>query len=156
MAQNEKRKHRVALKNYTNKNLLAISAWIEEENKMGTIYFSDVIFIELTEEYDAGKKESMLIDATELRKMNHAVRELLRTGETSYEKWTDPTLAGGTGPKKKLSFMKSDDGNYFLNLTVGSKKLRFIFEKYSMIAFAESILLVAEEAEKILYYFQRR
>jgi hypothetical protein len=151
----EGKKHRVALKSFTGKNLLSISAWIEETVKEREVYYSDIVFVELSEGYQEGKKLSMVIDATELRKMSYAIKAVLKNGTSKYEKYTDPKLAGAGGAKKRLDFTRGDVENYFLNLKSGGDGRRFVFDPFAFAAFGDSILLIAQECERELYRFQR-
>lgn len=152
----DNQKFRVAKKSYQGKNLLAISAWVEEKAAGDGMVLSDLIFLEFTENYEVTKKHSLRVTASDLRAMAYAVKDLLKNGETKYRKYTDPKLAGGSGPKNEISMMRHDKGGYYINLTAGETKIGHQFDAFEFIAFADSITLIAEETEKALYYHQRQ
>lgn len=152
----DKKKYRVAHKSYTGKHLFAISAWIEEELLEKHRVYSDVVFFEFTELYDAKSKSVLALTSGDMRSMVYGVRELLKTGKTQYEKYTDPNLTGANGKKKQISFGKTENPiNYFINFTSGNTKISFSFDTYAFAGFADSLSLIAEETEKALYYYQR-
>lgn len=150
-----KQKFRVGQKIFNGKNLLVFSAWIELEKKERAEIISDVVFIELTEGYVAEKKLVMKVVANDIRAMTYAIKELIANGETKYEKYTDPKLAGTDGAKNKLSFGKTEDGTFYFNLSSGGTKVRFPFDTYHIRAFVDSLTLIADETEKALYWHMR-
>lgn len=153
----DKKRFRVAHKSYTGKNLFVISSWIEEELIGTHRAYSDVVFFEFTELYEAKSKSVLALSSSDMRSMVYGVRELLKTGKTQYEKYTDPNLAGTSGNKKKITFGKTEGAiNYFfINFTSGAMKIGFSFDTYGFAGFADSLSLIAEETEKALYYYQR-
>lgn len=151
------KRHRVAQKVFNGKNLFVISAWIEEElADSGWKIYEDVVFFEFTEGYDAKKKVSMALSSSDLRSMVYGVRELLKNNKTDYRKYTDPKLAGGTGAKKDISFAKDEKGSYYINLSFGAVKVGFAFDVYAFAGLVDTLSLIAEETEKVLYWHQRR
>lgn len=149
-------RHRVAQKIFNGKNLFVISSWIEEAlTDAGWKIYEDVVFFEFTEGYDTNKKVIMALSSSDLRSMVYGIRELLKNGETSYRKFTDPKLAGGSGAKKEISFAKDEKKNYYINLTSGVGKVGFAFDVYAFAGLIDSLILIAEETEKALYWYQR-
>jgi len=153
--------YHVAYKSFPGKNLFAVSAKIEMHRKEPRNVYTDVVFLELTEDFSGGgnKKITMKVTAHDLRAMSYGIRELLKNGKSSYRKFTDPSKAGNEGNKNQLSLgmLVNDDKipTYYLNHLSGSKKLGFGFDAYSIASISDALLLIAEETDKALFYYQR-
>lgn len=145
---------RVGHKLFNAKNLLGFSAWIEEEYAGDRVIFSDLIFIEMSEGYNASKKISMRVRAIDLRALAYGIKEIIKTGASRFEKYTEPNLAGASGEKKKLSLNVSGD-IIFLNISEGSTNISYSADAYNFASLADSITFLAEETDKMLYWFQR-
>lgn len=115
----------------------------------------------MTEDFSSSgnKKNIMKVTAHDLRSMSYGIRELLKNGNSSYKKFTDPTKAGSEGNKNQLSLgvLANDDkaSTYYLNYLSGNKKLGFGFDAYSIASISDALLLIAEETDKALFYYQR-
>ncbi|MDD4969900.1 MAG: hypothetical protein PHT07_10780 [Paludibacter sp.] len=145
--------HHVAYKSFPGKHLFAISIKIEKKNNA----YSEAVFLEFIENFSEGnnKKVSMLVTSSDLRAMSYGIRELLKHGKSSFKKFTDPTKAGNDGNKNELTFAVDTKSTYYVNYASGNKKIGCGFDPYAFAALSDTILLLAEECDKALYYYQR-
>lgn len=154
--------HHVAYKSFPGKNLFAVSSKIEGVNNRDRLVYSDVIFLEFTEDFTNGgnTKSVMKVTAHDLRSMSYGLRELLKNQKSSYKKFTDPNKAGGTGSRNELNLAHElKDGKapvYYINMLSGNKKIGCGFDAYSIAALSDALLLIAEETDKAMFYFQRQ
>lgn len=153
--------YHVAYKSFPGKHLFAVSAKIEMRKIENRNIFADTVFLEFTEDFSSGgnAKVAMKVTSHDLRSMYYAIRELLKHGKSSYRKFTDPVKAGNTGTKNELTFGMENKENksmtYYLNYLSGTKRIGCGYDAYSMTSLSDALLLIAEETDKALFYYQR-
>lgn len=151
---NDKQKIKVAQKGFGEKHFLEISSYVEFTPEENYTRASDLIFLEISPNFDRKKKVVMRIDTMDLRALSYAIKECIKNGSSPYKKFTDPKLSGGNGNKKELSVAK-DDKNGYINIKEGSNSIGFAMDFYSYISFADIIVLMAETTERMVYQYQR-
>jgi hypothetical protein len=157
MGENKKydKQYHVASKSFPGKNLFVVSAKIEYKK-----FYSDAVFLEFTENFSEGNNEKtvMLVTANDLRALSYGIRELMKNGKSNFKKYTDPARAGGEGAKNELNIgLLNEAGKttYYLNYSSGSKKIGCGFDPYLFVALSDTLLLIAEECDKALFFYQR-
>lgn len=154
--------HHVAYKSFPGKHLFAVSAKVERIDSGDRSIYVDVVFLEFTEDFASGgtNKKAMKVTAHDIRSLSYGIREMLKSGKSSYKKWTDPHMAGIDSTKNELSLaMDQKDGrppSYYINLSTGDKKIGCGFDAYAMASLSDALLLIAEETDKAMFYFQRQ
>lgn len=150
----ENERFKVAQKGFTSKNYFEISCNIEIDRSGPYPIASDLIFFEISPGYKRNKALRMKLGTIDLRNISLAIKECLQKGETKYRKYTDPTLAGGSGKKNEIS-IAIDDKTLYVNIKSGDEKIGFGFDFWSATSAANMITLMAEETERALYRYQR-
>lgn len=148
-------KIKVAQKGFSGKNYLEISCYIEVEEMEGYVLLKDLIFFELSPNFNRHKKLKMKISSIELRALSIAIKECLRKGETEYKKFTDKKLHDGEGNKKNLTVAR-DTKTLYINFNEDNQTTGYGMDFYSALAFADIIVLMAETTEKAIYHHQHK
>lgn len=163
----EVKKYKVGQKAFKTQNLFSISAFIETRasNTSKYPFCEDVIFLEFSEGknssnvfvYDTKNKITMMMNSDELRCLMYGCKELLKTGKTDYKNYTDPGLSSSTtnGSKKVLTLGFSNT-TYFINIEMGNRKIRIMFDKYKFSSLCDTLENIANEAETLLFNYQRK
>jgi hypothetical protein len=159
---------RVAQKAFKAKNMINVESNIEAtKNNPEHNYYSfleDVIFFKIapgtksTEKYTYNTKNQIVMQMNfdDLRQLMYGCKELYKTGKTDYKNYTDPNLTStSTGNRKELSLGRLE-GAYFVNITSGETKYSFNFNTYSFLSFIDSLKIISDETERILYTYQRK
>lgn len=155
MADEKNPRLKVAQKGFSGKHFLEVSCYIEFIKMEKYTRLDDLIFIELSPNYDRTKSIKMRLGTIDLRSIAYGLKEILRGSiEVGYKKYTDPKLAGGSGSKNELNIRKQDHG-FYINFFNGSTPVGFTMDKYTTASMADSFNLMAEETEKAIYYHQR-
>lgn len=158
-----KKNHFIARKEIQLINLFAITSNIEVKPSSQSPYpvCKDVIYFEFFEKYDYNSKIPLMMNAFELRKLIYACKELFKTGESDYKKYSDPGLANNYDEKGKKSLSLSSSCSekngytYFLNLSQADENRKFIMNKYELLAFCDTLKKTAEDLESTLHHYQR-
>lgn len=164
----EVKKYKVGQKAFKTQNLFSISAFIETKASTSSKYpyCEDIIFLEFSEgknsstgkfKYDTDNKISMMINSDELRCLMYACKELLKNGKSDYKNYSDPGLSSSTtnGSKKVLTLGLSQN-TYFINIEMGNRKVSINFDKYKLLSFCDTLENIANEAESLLFNYQRK
>ena len=165
-------KYRVAQKGFKSQNLFNISAFIEITHGKSTYPIcEDVVFLEFYSgtrgvngfKYDTNNKKVMISDADEIIRLDYGCKELLKNGQSQYVNYTDPGLTeNSSGNKKKLTLGMNlqEDKNiktFFVNFEEKqTEKIAIQFDAYGFAAFADSINVIANECETVLFNYQRK
>lgn len=151
-----------AIKNY---NMLNINATLESDDN---IYYDDVIYVE----FKGGNKNQnkatyggegneikFKFTSLELRSLSYGLKQLVKSKQSDFIKYSNPKLAGSQGNLKQVSlgFSQGQDGasNYFINAAEGNKKIEIKFSAHSICSFSDMIMEIAIEVDKKLYEIQR-
>lgn len=147
---------KVAQKGFSGKNFLEVTCYIEiDASNPKYTRLKETIFVEQSINYNRSNRVIMTLSTIDLRGLVYSMKECFKNGSTDFKKYTDPKLAGGSGDKKELSIAKGDKG-FYLNMSEGAKKSGYgISDAHILLAMADAFLLMAEETEKALYYYQR-
>lgn len=151
----ENRHYPVAYRTYTTGDRLEVRAFLEQPD--GKAVFLDRVRISIWPNFNKEKGLSIDLDSSEIRAFAYACKEILKRKESEYRKHSDPKRAGGGGSEKMMNLGVGDSG-FFLNINEASpngKKPRFVFDKYSLAAFVDDLMLIAEETQGLQYKYQR-
>lgn len=159
---------RVAQKAFKAKNMLNIESNIEATKKNPNLnYYSfleDVIFLKLAQgiesngrfTYDTDKQEILQMNSSDLRSIMYACKELYKTGVTSFKKFSEPGLRYNTHSSKKILSLAFQTDTYFINIENGNIQSSFTFDKYKFLSFIDSLAIICDETERVLYNYQRK
>jgi hypothetical protein len=161
--QNEnKAKHLIASKRFPMKNLLVINSYITIEAIEKSSVCSELIYLEFYKGYNRETKLPMTMDVMELRGLYYACKELYAKGETGYKNYTNPNLSSSTNNNQGLKKLtigqieQSYEKSYILNLEISNDKREITFDKYSFLAFMDSLKVIADETETNFFKAQRQ
>lgn len=147
--------HRVATRSYSGRHLLEIGCVIEQKTINGSQNFSDVVFFEMSPEYNRAKRITMQLGAIDLRCLGYALKEMVKNGSSRFNLFTDPKTAGRSGEIKSLT-LGSKETTLFINLSSGRTEIGFSMNAHFAAALSDALTLLAEETEKALYHHQRQ
>jgi hypothetical protein len=156
----DNKKFKIASKQISTANLFIINSFIEVVVPEGstTSIAKDLVFLEFYQGYNRNTKLSMMMDCFELRRLSYGLKELYKIGKSSYKNFTDPKLSNNTNSsgRKELS-LGLIDNKYFVNLRhENADTYKITLDKYSLLAFCDSIDLIAETTETKLYSYQMK
>tara|TARA_B100001063_G_C16751822_1_gene550716 strand:+ start:1505 stop:2044 length:540 start_codon:yes stop_codon:yes gene_type:complete len=159
---------RVAQKAFKAKNMLNIESNIEASKKTPEMnYYSfleDVIFLKLAQgiesngrfTYDTDKQEILQMNSSDLRSIMYACKKLYKTGTTNFKKFSEPGLRYNTNSSKKILSLAFQTDTYFINIKNGNFESSFTFDKYKFLSFIDSLAIICDETERVLYNYQRK
>lgn len=155
----EKKRYKIAQKGFNGKHFLEVSCYIEESvidaPNGAYIRYDDVVFFELSPDYKRTAKTTMLMDTNDLRALSYGIKELVKKGTSPFKKFTDPKRAGTDGGQKKLTLAVQGETCY-INLAHEGKEIGFGFDHYAITAFSDTIALMAEECERMIFRLQQK
>lgn len=150
----------LAKKGFSGKHYLEFSCYAEGIDMGKYTHYVDLVFAEFSIDYSRSpeKKIAMQLGSIDLRALHYAIKECIKTGNSSYIKYTDPKLAGSGGARKELN-VKHQGGTkgamIYINMSDGVKSGAFGLDAYSAASMADALSLLAEEAERGVYRCQR-
>lgn len=159
---------RVAQKAFKAKNMLNIEANIEATKKTPEMnYYSfleDVIFLKLAQgiesngrfTYDTQNQVIIKMSSYDLRSIMYASKELYKNKTTNFKNFTEPGLRYNTHSSKKILSLAFQTDTYFINIENGNIQSSFTFDKYKFLSFIDSLAIICDETERVLYNYQRK
>ncbi len=158
---------RVAQKAFKAKNMLSIESNIQASKKSFEMnhysFLENIIYFKLANgigdngrfTYDTKNQIVMQLNSNDLRSLMYACKELYQNKVSNFKLFTQPGLSNNTQTAKKILSLAYQDV-YFLNIDFGNVKSSFIFDKYLFLSFIDSLKIICDETEKILYNYQRK
>lgn len=120
---------KVGQKGFASNHLFNINAVIESKDDKPNVLF-DVIYLEFSEGirmnntysgYDTNNKIDMKFNSHELRILVYALKGLITSGNSTYKKYSNPSLAASSDGFKEFSLGFKGD-KYFFNIEEANKK----------------------------------
>lgn len=126
-------------------SVLSVDAKLEKSGDN----WSEALFISINH-YKKSQVIKMLFDAHSLRSMVYGLRELHADKSSYFKKYTKSAEF-----KKELSIGYANK-RFYINMVEGNTKVEHIFGAYSLLAFADTLLLMCDEVEKALFRAQSK
>lgn len=155
--------YKVAQKGFNSNNLLNINALIERKEENPNILF-DVIYMEFYEGkkvnnaysgYDKTNKINVKFNSYELRIFCYALKSLVASEKSDYKKYSNPALASSNDGVKEITFGFSNS-KYWINVEeINKKKFGIGFTLFELKALIDSLVVIANEVDEVLYQYQR-
>jgi hypothetical protein len=150
---NKKIKIFIGKENFSFKNLMTISGFIEVayNNQKNTHTVTDLVLISFTPEYQYDKSKTMQLCVSDLINLAYHLRELLvkKEEKSDYER-----LSGGNANLKKM-FLGFKDSHYYINFSQNTN-ISIGIKKSFLPGVIKQIENLAAEITNKLYLTQRR
>ena len=161
----ERKDYNIGSISLSSSSLIYINGNIEQiPSQKGWFYFKEAVYLNAKTVIKAGGYEEsgirVLLNVNELKALSYAIKELIKMPSIDNNKKSEFEKISNSGVMKKIYLGFLAPNNYYINVKIFDKDsprtISLKSDKYRLLAFADSMLILAQEIEKSMFAFQRK